>query len=153
MLSVWPVVKPQDPLNTVHSGSGVPGVIFEMSPIVQLNSFWAAMSQQDLFFKAPEWCSRWWHEHRVHLQPCSGCLHCCKHVVIALAGFCECDVIILPGLPTFIFRTLSPIHRGFALLACLTAVNVSQAWITWQAVAVVKSIPQSQACLYVISLP
>lgn len=41
-------------LNTVVSGPGVYQVIFEMSPIVQLSSFWGAMSPQDLLCKAQD---------------------------------------------------------------------------------------------------
>lgn len=64
-----------------HVGPGVDEDVFEMSPIVKLNSFGGAMSPHELFFKDGVLASDM--RHRVRLQPSSGCLHHCQHIALA----------------------------------------------------------------------
>lgn len=74
-------------LNPMLSGQSVYEVIFEMSPIVQLNSVWSAMLPQDVPFDTKDHILdsdvRSW----VCLQQTSGCLHNCQHNSTCLGGF------------------------------------------------------------------
>lgn len=74
-----------------------------MSLIVQLTSLKGAMSQQDLLFKAQDGVPGGGMRHRVPLQQPSGCALICRHVVLALAGLGECDIINLPVPSVFFF--------------------------------------------------
>lgn len=91
------------PLNSVLSSSGIYEAIFEMSHIVQLNSFWGAMWPQDLLFKAQDGVLDNDMRHRLCLQPSSVCFHHCQHTVLVLVDLWQCDVINLPGFPILIF--------------------------------------------------
>lgn len=52
----WSVIQQ---LNAMLFGPGVYEVIFEMSPVVWLNSFWGAVSSQDLLFKSVSGSGMW----------------------------------------------------------------------------------------------
>lgn len=63
-----------------HAGRGVCENNFEISPVVQLNSFGGVMSPHELLFKGSVLGSDV--RHRVHLQPSSDCLHHCQHITL-----------------------------------------------------------------------
>lgn len=101
------------PLNTVLSGPDIYEAVFEISLIVHLTSLRAALSQQDLLLKGQDGVPGGGRRHRASLQPSSGCAAVCKHVVLALAGVGECDVMDLQTSPLyFSFEHHPPYHKG-----------------------------------------
>jgi len=91
------------PLSAMLFGPGVYEVLLGMSPVVRINSFWGAMSPQDLIFKAQDGIPGGAMRHGICFEASSVCFHHCKHLALALVSLWECDIINLPGLPIFVF--------------------------------------------------
>ena len=91
------------PLDTTFLGPGVYEAVAKVSPVVRLHSFGSAMSPLELIFKAQDGIPGSGMGHRVGFQPSGGSLHHCEHIVLALMGLWQCDVVNLPSLPIFIF--------------------------------------------------
>lgn len=109
-------------LSTVYRGfvwaGPPPNTTLSGVALSTLASLRGAVSQQDLLFKAWDGVPGAGMRHRVPLQPPSGCAAICRHVVLALAGLGECDVIKLSVLPVFIFWPSSSIPQGVTCLIC-----------------------------------
>jgi len=56
--------------------------------------------------------------HRMGFQPFV-LVQNCKHMVLALVGLWQCDIVNLPSLPIFIFQPSSSIPLGLYLLGLL----------------------------------
>jgi len=91
------------PLDTVFFVPGVYEAVTKMSSVVRLDSFRSAMSPQDLLFQAQDGIPGGGMGHRVGFQPSGGGLNHCEHIVLALVGLWQCDVVNLPSLPIFMF--------------------------------------------------
>jgi len=111
------------PLSTTLFGPGVYEVILEMAPIVQIHSFWVAMSPLELLFKIQDSVPGSGTGHVTGFHPSSGCFHHYEHTALALAGLWESVIINLPGLSIFVFQPSSSIPLRFylsGLLDCST---------------------------------
>lgn len=107
-------------LHTMLSSPDVYEAVFEMSPIVQLTSLGAAVSQ--LVFQGPGCCSRWWHEAQgvsshtvaVLLSVSMWCLPWQVWVRV-MESICQTPLY-------FSFNHYPPYHRGlFTCLICWVA--------------------------------
>jgi len=116
-----------NPLNAVIFGPNIHKGIFEMSPITGLNSFWGAMSPQDLLLKTQYGVSGSSMGCCIRFKTPSGCLHHGKHIMLNIMSSLQGDGINLPCLPIFILlQSPFPPERfqPLGLFNCRTCVTV-----------------------------
>ena len=91
----------------------ISAVIAEVSPVIQLSSFWGVMLPKDLLFKAQDHVLCGGMEHRLCFYPSSSCFHYCKHMVLAVASLWQCDIFYTPDLPILAFQPSFSIQKMF----------------------------------------